>query len=546
MGIVEEASKMEEVKDSPTEGHAVQIVRVSEDHTFSLDEEALAEVLNQEYCRDKPLAIISVAGAFRKGKSFLLDFMLRYLKRQGREGWLGPEDAPLTGFKWRGGCERETTGIMVWSEVFMVDTPGGEVAILLMDTQGAFDSESTVRDCATIFALSTMISSIQVFNLLQNIQEDDLQHLQLFTEYGRLALEDTGDKPFQKLLFLVRDWSYPYEAPYGIVGGQKIIDRRLQVSEKQHPELQALRKHIKACFTSIKCFLMPHPGLKVAIDPHFTGKLTEIERDFKEQLNSLMETLLTPSNIVVKEISGVKIRTKDLLYYFQSYMSIYRGGELPEPKSMLEATAEANNLSAVAAAKDFFSTEMENLCGASRPYIASGTLEREHLRHKDAAMKLFTNKRKMGGAEFSEKYRLKLEEEIEESFMLFKKSNESKNIFKTGKTPGTLIVVVMIFYFFSGLFGLFGLYTVANICNIIMGIQLVLLFTWVYTKYAGEFREIGQMIDFVAASIWDNVLRPTYRKFITGAIDEEARQRLVESAVTNLTSHMINGKQKQS
>ena len=48
-----------------------------------------------------------------------------------------------------------------------------------MDTQGAFDSESTVRDCATIFALSTMISSIQVFNLLQNIQEDDLQHLQV-------------------------------------------------------------------------------------------------------------------------------------------------------------------------------------------------------------------------------------------------------------------------------------------------------------------------------------------------------------------------------
>ncbi|XP_065575255.1 atlastin-2-like isoform X2 [Artemia franciscana] len=127
MGIVEEVSKMEEVKDSPTEGHAVQIVRVNEDHTFSLDEEALAEVLNQEYCRDKPLAIISVAGAFRKGKSFLLDFMLRYLKRQGCEGWLGPEDAPLTGFKWRGGCERETTGIMVWSEVFMIETPGGEV-----------------------------------------------------------------------------------------------------------------------------------------------------------------------------------------------------------------------------------------------------------------------------------------------------------------------------------------------------------------------------------------------------------------------------------
>ena len=31
-----------------------------------------------------------------------------------------------------------------------------------MDTQGAFDNQSTVKDCATIFALSTMVSSVQV------------------------------------------------------------------------------------------------------------------------------------------------------------------------------------------------------------------------------------------------------------------------------------------------------------------------------------------------------------------------------------------------
>ena len=37
-----------------------------------------------------------------------------------------------------------------------------QIAVLLMDTQGSFDSSSTVKDCATIFALSTMTSSIQV------------------------------------------------------------------------------------------------------------------------------------------------------------------------------------------------------------------------------------------------------------------------------------------------------------------------------------------------------------------------------------------------
>ena len=103
--------------------------------------------------------------------------------------------------------ERDTTGILMWSKVFLIKTPGGkEVAVALVDTQGSFDKNSTVRDCATIFALSLMTSSVLVYNLFNNIQEDDLQHLHYFTEYGRLALEDSGQVPFQKLQFLVRDW----------------------------------------------------------------------------------------------------------------------------------------------------------------------------------------------------------------------------------------------------------------------------------------------------------------------------------------------------
>jgi len=55
-----------------------------------------------------------------------------------------------------------------------------QASVLLMDTQGAFDSMSTVKDCATVFALSTLLSSVQVYNIMSNVQEDDLQHLQVF------------------------------------------------------------------------------------------------------------------------------------------------------------------------------------------------------------------------------------------------------------------------------------------------------------------------------------------------------------------------------
>lgn len=47
---------------------------------------------------------------------------------QSSGSWIGCSDEPLTGFKWRGGCERETTGILAWSEVFVVEKPDGSKA----------------------------------------------------------------------------------------------------------------------------------------------------------------------------------------------------------------------------------------------------------------------------------------------------------------------------------------------------------------------------------------------------------------------------------
>ena len=61
-------------------------------------------------------------------------------------------------------CIPRSVGILMWNKPFIVKLPSTreEVAILLMDTQGAFDNRSTVKDCATVFALSTMLASVQV------------------------------------------------------------------------------------------------------------------------------------------------------------------------------------------------------------------------------------------------------------------------------------------------------------------------------------------------------------------------------------------------
>lgn len=72
-------------KDTTTQSlgaRPVPVVVATESHSFELDEKALEDILLHESVRDKKVAVVSVAGAFRKGKSFLLDFFLRYLDRE--------------------------------------------------------------------------------------------------------------------------------------------------------------------------------------------------------------------------------------------------------------------------------------------------------------------------------------------------------------------------------------------------------------------------------------------------------------------------------
>ncbi len=46
-----------------------------------------------------------------------------------------------------------------------------------------------------------------------------------------------------------------------------------QVTDHQHEELKLVREHIRTCFESVACFLMPHPGLKVATSLDSDGRL---------------------------------------------------------------------------------------------------------------------------------------------------------------------------------------------------------------------------------------------------------------------------------
>ncbi|KAH8868994.1 Atlastin-1 isoform 4 [Schistosoma japonicum] len=495
------------------DGHAIQIINVEEcmkKTSFSLNEESLSSILLRPDVRDKKVVVVSVAGAFRQGKSFLLDFFLRYLLSSDRTNWLGDPEKPLKGFPWRGGSERDTIGILLWSEPFFMILPSGEeVVVLLMDTQGSFDSTSTVRQCATVFALSTMVSSTQVYNIHGNIQEDHLQHLHLFTEYGRLALEsDISGTPFQHLLFLVRDWSFPYEYDFGNNGGNQLLDNRLKIVQQHHTEHQAVRSHIRSCFSKLDCFLMPHPGLKVSTNPNFDGRVKDIDPNFIENLIALVPHLLAPVNLVVKKINGQEVTCRELFTYFKAYIKIYESDTLPEPRSMLEATAEANNLNAILTCQEMYSEAMSKICGPDRPYINPTDLDAAHLKTYKAAVEKFNTIPKMGGEAFSADYLERLKETLKQLGEDYRMSNSKKDIFKTFRTPAVLAVVLLIFHIITGLSEFVGLSMVSGILALPFYIALISLFTWLFLSYTGRAPELASAIDQSAEIVINKVFNP--------------------------------------
>ncbi|XP_033114422.1 atlastin-3-like [Anneissia japonica] len=168
------------------DGKPVQIVEVKKGK-LELHKTALDALLLQPVCKKMPVMVLSIAGVFRSGKSYLLNLLVNHLSQNVDK---------TGGFPWRSGIDRVTTGIWMWSKIFTIILPNGkEVGVILVDTQGTQDPKTSQKQNAAIFALSTLLSSIQIYNVKDYIKEGDLQFLELFVRYG-IAIKD-DKKPFQ-------------------------------------------------------------------------------------------------------------------------------------------------------------------------------------------------------------------------------------------------------------------------------------------------------------------------------------------------------------
>ena len=68
-------------KNLNADGEPIKIIEPQSDHTFKLNSNALKDILLSDELKHKKVVVISITGAFRTGKSFLLNFLLAFLKK---------------------------------------------------------------------------------------------------------------------------------------------------------------------------------------------------------------------------------------------------------------------------------------------------------------------------------------------------------------------------------------------------------------------------------------------------------------------------------
>lgn len=454
--------------------YPIQIVSIgTEDdaYAFTFHEDKLNEIIRKIPPGWK-VAVVSVVGAFRTGKSFLLSWFLKYLhhltsdKEDSSKKWY-QQVQNLTrdaGFDWRGGSERNTTGIWMWSQPHFVTKPTDDgtgketMAVLLVDSQGMFDNETTMSLTASIFGLSTLLSSYQIYNVDKRIQEDNLQQLALFSEYARLAVEADQScstvgveavKPFQRMEFLVRDWQhFEEEGDYDVMTKEMGDYLDKVIAERDAKDLQETREQILGCFESLSCFGLCHPGMSV-IKKSYDGSVDKIEKDFLELLDRYCKRVFSVDNLKAKTIQGRQVTAAELAAYIKAYAAMFASGaSFPEASTMLEATAAANNQNAVNLAIAQYKETMNRIAGPKcSNYIRPQELKEDHKLLLAKALQLFDSMATFGSKKAIEGARMTVIEQIHDDFEVFTSLNDSRNPlagFETYALPLTVALVAFI------------------------------------------------------------------------------------------------------
>ena len=368
---------------------------------------------------DSNLAIISIAGIYRSGKSYLLNRLLG--RQDGFE--IGPNITSCT------------KGIWIWGDTIKLKNKNTEV--LVIDTEGlasAFEDRNENIDII-IFCLSVLLSSFFIYNSMKNIDESAIENLALVLNFAKKiqtkfnSLNDYANN-FPSFLWVLRDFAL------------ELVDERGQeISAKQYMEnalkeenvnlisnnefnkgvieeinkKNEIRKIIKLFFKERDCYTLIRPV-------HDEKKLKIIDQipqdqlrpEFLTQMNALVDKVF--ENVRPKNINNSYMNGQMFLNLAEMYINSLNSDELPNINTSWKIVIDSQLKNVYDLGLNNYMNEMNDL--DYKNFLTSEKIIKEHHSIKEKSLSYIMDLCDMNIPTniFMETYK-NLEKKIDEEFM---------------------------------------------------------------------------------------------------------------------------------
>ena len=247
----------------------------TQDHHLQLVEATL-ELLHSI---DKPLAILSICGPYRSGKSY---FMSRLLG--------SPGDFQL-GHSMRA-CTRG-----IWMSTTILECE--EFATIFLDTEGIDAVGASETMAMSLLTLTTLLSSYLIYNSKKVPQKVDLDKMRCFSQLSTSLLAQRGDcitteamkKFFPRFLWLLRDVHLAITDKEGKkITPTEFLYTRILASECGEPT--ELGSSLCSLFPSLECCTLPVPSIKKEVIRNIVEQEDKLKPTFNTAVNELIQQIL--------------------------------------------------------------------------------------------------------------------------------------------------------------------------------------------------------------------------------------------------------------
>ena len=358
--------------------------------------------------------VVSVAGMYRTGKSYLLNRML--LNRQ--KGFsVGPTVNPCT------------KGLWIWSKpIYGSSDRGKRLPILLIDTEGFGALDTDQNHDIRIFTVAILLSSYFAYNSVGSIDETALQNLNFvinLSKFIRLRNGENETEPeelanlFPSFLWIVRDFTLQLIDDNGeTITPKEYLEKVLEGSKNMQDPKNKIRKLIKAYFKDRDCFTMVRPLTN-------EGQLQNLEElpneklrpEFLDQILQLRKKIL--DRVKIKTLNGKALNSEMYLNLIKNLIGALNSGNVPNIENTWLSMCKVESYKAFEEAEQFYENYLKENYDNSEE-----TLENIHREAKEKAIELF-KKKALGEA--ANEYLKQLKMKIKEKYSYYSKLQDEDN-----------------------------------------------------------------------------------------------------------------------